>query len=201
VEKVVRLPLSYDDAEKEPISLTDQDDDTLMLMTRSGEGRAFDALVRRYQRMALGIAGKYLGDPLLAEDVAQNSFIDLFRHAHLYRPEGKLRGFLTKIVINNCRMAKRRVKSEANTHQAFVAQMTVDSHESPKAHHLEQRRLLDRAVSSLSPKLREVVVLRYAAGLSYREISEVLGIRLGTVKSRIFAAIAKLSRSLEAFEK
>jgi RNA polymerase sigma-70 factor (ECF subfamily) len=151
--------------------------------------------------MALAIAGKYLGDPLFAEDVAQNSFISLFRHAQSYRPEGKLRGFLTKIVINNCRMAKRRMKSEANTHQAFVAQTTAFAHESPEAYLLEQRCLLDKAVCSLSPKLREVVVLRYAAGLSYQEIAETLGIRLGTVKSRIFAAIAKLSRSLEAFEK
>ncbi len=179
----------------------DQDDDTLMMMTRSGERRAFDILVLRYQRLALGIARKYLGDLLLAEDVAQNSFLDLFRCARSYRPEGKLRGFLTRIVINNCRMVRRRVKSEANTHQAFVEQTAVDAQESPEAYHLEQRRLLDQAVSSLSPKLREVVVLRYAAGLSYQEIAEALGIRLGTVKSRLFAAIAKLGRRLEALEK
>ncbi|MBN2716244.1 MAG: sigma-70 family RNA polymerase sigma factor [Deltaproteobacteria bacterium] len=201
MKKVVRLPLRFDSRKNESISLADLDDDTLMVMTRSGEECAFDVLVCRHQRMVLCVARKYLGDPLYAEDAAQNAFLDLYRHTQSYRPEGKLRAFLTKIVINQCRMTRRRMTSEAKTLLAFAAQSTMDTLDTPNAYTTEQQRLLDRAVCALRPKLREVVVLRYAAGFSYQEISETLGIRPGTVKSRIFSAIARLGASLEAYEK
>ena len=61
----------------------------------------------------------------------------------------------------------------------------------------ERRRRIEIALKKLSPKIKEVLILRYAADMSYREISETLGIRLGTVKSRIFAGMEKLYKLLE----
>jgi DNA-directed RNA polymerase specialized sigma24 family protein len=118
LDKVIVLPVKGNKPENGPLSLEDRDDDALMLMARAGIDRAFEVLVKRHQRMALGIAIKYLGDRPAAEDIAQNTFVDLFRSLTSYRPEGKFRAFLAAIVINNCRMAKR---SEAAMRQGLYA--------------------------------------------------------------------------------
>ena len=201
MEKVVPLPVNGRSVDNASISLDDRDDDALMLMARAGVERAFELLVKRHQGLALGTAVKYLGDPLLAEDIAQNSFLDLYRHVAVYRAEGKFRSFLAKIVINNCRMANRRHRSEVNTRQGFRFSQPEARQDAVEILQREQQQVLDAAVQRLAPKLKEVVVLRYSADMSYKEIADTLGIRLGTVKSRLFAGIEKLSRALEAMER
>ena len=204
LDKVLVLPVKGNGADNNPISLQDRDDDALMLMARAGVNQAFEILVRRYQRMALGTAVKYLGDRLSAEDIAQNSFVDLLRCLASYRPDGKFRAYFAKIVINNCRMANRRERNEVNKRQGLSSLSDeLDPSESDEGvlRRREKQRMLDTALRTLSPKLREVLVLRYAAGLSNRQIGEALGIRVGTVKSRLFAGVERLSRELEAMEK
>ena len=202
MDKVVPLPIRGKHVEDRQVSLEERDDDALMLMVRAGEDRAFEVLVRRHQRMALATAAKYLGDPNAAEDAAQNSFLDLLRHATAYRPEGKFRAFLAKIVINQCRMANRRARSEATKQRGLFSlyQTAPPSNHHDTVRQREQQRLLDEALTHLSPKLRDVIILRYTAALSLKEIGETLGIRLGTVKSRLFAGVEKLSRALEAMD-
>jgi RNA polymerase sigma factor (sigma-70 family) len=203
VNEVVRLPSRGRDARNKPILLKDRDDDALMLMVRAGEDRAFEVLVRRHQRMALGTAMKYLGDPNSAEDAAQNSFIDLLKCVPSYHPGGKFRAFLAKIVINNCRMANRRARSEASKQRGLFSlqQTTPPETDRDSFGRWEQRRQFNDALSRISPKLREVLILRYAADLSLKEIGETLGIRLGTVKSRLFVGMEKLGQTLEAMER
>ncbi len=202
MNKVIALPIEG----KRPdgaISLEERDDDGLMLMARAGVPQAFEILVRRHQRMVLVTAMKYLGNLQSAEDVAQSSFVDLFRSLASYRPEGKLRAFLATIVINNCRMAKRHERSEAGMRQDLIgleSPPAVSTNHERELQSREAQRLLDAALLTLSPKLREVLVLRYAAGLSHQQIGEALGLRLGTVKSRLFAAVAKLGQALETLE-
>ena len=198
LDKVIRLPLRGAEGQNDPILL----EDALMLMARAGVERAFEVLVRRHQRMALRTAAKYLGDASLAEDAAQNSFLDLLRCVPTYRPDGKFRAFLARIVINNCRMANRRARSEASKRQGFssMAEEAAPFVEAPEVGQLERRRLLDAAIRALSPKLREVLILRYAADLSLKEIGETLGLRIGTVKSRLFAGTEKLGKALEEME-
>jgi RNA polymerase sigma-70 factor (ECF subfamily) len=201
MNNVVPLLAKSSESDADTISLDDRDDDALMLMTRAGVARAFELLVRRHQRMVLGTAAKYLGDPLLAEDIAQNSFVDLFRYVAGYRPEGKLRALLAKIVINHCRMVIRRARTEANTRQGYQSLQEADARDDDAVSRREQQLLLNGALQALSPKLREVVILRYAADLSYKEISETLGIRVGTVRSRLFSGVERLSRVLEELER
>jgi RNA polymerase sigma-70 factor, ECF subfamily len=198
LDNVVKLPVKGNAGDS--ISLEDRDDDALMLMARAGMDRAFEILVKRHQRMALGTAVKYLGDRSLAQDIAQSSFVDLLRSLASYRPDGKFRAFLAKIVINNCRMAKRRERSEASLRQELYSLTdgaASSENDEGELQRREQQRLLDAALLALSPKLREVLVLRFAAGLSYQQIGEALDIRLGTVKSRLFAGVEMLGRALE----
>jgi RNA polymerase sigma factor (sigma-70 family) len=201
LDNVVSLPVKGVESDKNAVLLDSLDDDALAAMAQAGVDRALELLVRRHQRMVLGTAVKYLGDTISAEDIAQNSFMDLFRNIDRYRPEGKFRAFLAKIVINNCRMANRRTRSETSKQQRFQSLQEAKPLDEDTFIEREHQRLIDKALRSLGTKLREVMILRYAADLSYKEIGETLGIRVGTVKSRLFAGVEKLSQALEAVDK
>ena len=184
------------------VPLEARDDDTLMRLAQGGVERAFDVLVRRHQQQVIAISVKYLQDIALAQDMAQTSFLDLYRNRDKYRPKGKFRAFLARIVINNCKMALRHARTEADTRRVF--QSAGPSHTEMNENELfrkEQQQLMEIALSRLSPKLRDVLTLRFAAEMSYREIADTLGIRVGTVKSRIFAGIEKLSQTMEEMER
>jgi RNA polymerase sigma-70 factor, ECF subfamily len=195
LDKVI-IPLNRDSNSSDEISFDDHDDDRLIKLTLAGFERAFDILVTRHQRMALGMAFKYIGDAELARDIAQESFLDLYRKMASYQAIGKFQSYFARIIINRCRMALRRARSEANTQKEFQLQQPTEIVDDIIPIRFEQRRLLDQAMKRLSPKLREVLILRYVVAMSYREISETLGIRIGTVKSRIFSGLEKLARIL-----
>ena len=163
-------------------------DDELMERTRAGEEAAFERLVRRHQHHILRLAACWLKDDTLAVDVAQNAFLELYRSRHRYQSRGKFVPYLTKIAINQCRMARRRATRDRNLVQEGLAhQASAD----PQA-----KRALLCALAQLSSKLRDVVILRYVEDLTLAEAAEQLALPLGTVKSRLFEARAQLRRSV-----
>lgn len=174
----------------------DRGDDALLLLARCGSRDAFDTLVRRYQPFALRVAARYLGQAAAAKDAAQNAFVEVYRALPNYQPRGKFRAYFRKVLVNQCRMAYRR------THRREVVEAWADANppdiSGPDEVLLrEQRREIEQAVAMLSEKLRVVVVLRFAGGLTYREIAETLDLPVGTVKSRLFAGLDKLRGALE----
>jgi RNA polymerase sigma-70 factor, ECF subfamily len=174
-----------------------REDDELMLLARGGVAAAFDALVRRHQRRILRVAGKYLGRSAAARDVAQNTFIEVYRALPRFQARGRFTSFLYRVLVNQCRIEvrRRRVHEQVPRVELEAAPATPPSDEAVLAG--ERRRELERAVARLSLKLREVVVLRYGADLPNREIADTLGLPLGTVKRRLFDALEKLSTMLE----
>lgn len=174
-------------------SLGATSDDELMLLAAGGSERAFDALVRRHQSRVLRLAYRYLGDNALAADVAQNTFVVLLRSTAEYRPSGRFCAYLYRILLNQCRTARR---SKVNRLRALIEMRDFSS--SPQYTMPRERpRDLEAALGELSEKLREVVVLRFCAEQSYEEISETLDLPTGTVKRRVFDAMAKLRARLE----
>ncbi|MCP4603745.1 MAG: sigma-70 family RNA polymerase sigma factor [Proteobacteria bacterium] len=184
--------------EQGQIPLEKRDDDELMLLARGGKNEAFDEIVRRHQQMVSRIAIKYLGNVSLARDVTQNSFVELYRFLPKYRAQRRFISFLNRIVINQCRMVARSRDYERKALLEFSGQPSPTS-TMPEDQLLarERRRDVERALKSLSPKLREVLILRFTGELSYKEIAETLGLRLGTVKSRIFSGLKNMNRLLE----
>jgi len=175
-------------------ALEGRSDDELMLLARNGLDAAFDTLIRRHQRPVLRVALRYLGEPALAADVAQNAFVALLRAIPDYRANGQFKAFLYRILLNQCRMARR---SERSLRRALDQASTAAEGTALQVQIREQRRDVERALLGLSDKLREVVVLRFGADFQYDEIGETLGIPTGTVKRRLFTAKAKLREMLE----
>jgi len=173
-------------------------DDELMLLARGGVKEAFDTLVRRHQAGVLRVAGKMLGRASLARDVAQSTFLEIYRFLPNYHATGRFRRFLYKVLLNQCRTARRSAKQVLKM-QARLFQEPQENSDMPDERIIarERRRELERLLFKLSKKLREVLVLRFAGGLSYGEIGEVLDLPAGTVKSRLFAGLEKLRRLMK----
>jgi RNA polymerase sigma-70 factor (ECF subfamily) len=204
--RIIALHPERDDAESTPLSerddaestpLSERDDDALMLLTRGGIQPAFDELVRRHQGRVLRIAGKYLGQPALARDVAQNTFLEVYRAVPRYRAGGTFTAYLYRVLVNQCRMTRRRARREERLDplEGHVASGQPEQEDHVLAQ--ERRKEVERALGQLSNKLRVVLVLRFAGELTYREIAEVLDLPLGTVKRRIFDGLERVRRIVE----
>jgi RNA polymerase sigma-70 factor, ECF subfamily len=190
---LVPLPPA-DSARPEPV----HGDDDWMVLARNRRPGAFDALVRRYQTRALSIAYRYLGQRDLANDVAQNTFLEIYRRLDDYEPHGKFPAYFHRILLNQCRMAARSRRTRLRFHERLGAEPDESCAALPDEQilALERQRRIERGLLHLSEKLRSAVVLQFSGGLSQSEIAEVLDIKIGTVKSRVSAALVALRAAL-----
>ncbi len=174
-------------------------DDDWMILARSGRPGAFDALVRRYQGRAVAVAYRYLGQRDLAKDVAQNTFLEIYRRLGEYRPSGKFRAYFHRVLLNQCRMAARSRRIRARFQERLIiAEPDEGTGSLPDEQILarERQRRLEMGLLRLSEKLRAVVVLQFSGDLSQAEIADALDIKIGTVKSRLSAALVALREDL-----
>ena len=168
------------------------EDVALMLRARDGDDAdAFSALVRKHERpLANFFARSGAAD---VEDLAQQTFLKLWRTRRGYRPTAKFTTFLyllaRQVLIDSARAAQRR----AGLHERAGAEM--DAVEPAPARRGESGDA-EAALACLSPALRETVVLVVMQGLAYREAAEALGVPVGTVKSRVNAALAQMREFL-----
>jgi RNA polymerase sigma-70 factor (ECF subfamily) len=182
-------------------SLSSQSDDDLMLLARGGQGRAFDELVRRHQTRVVRIAARYLGDAASAADAAQATFVELYRALPRYQAQGRLAAFLYRVLINQCHMAKRARRAQGRALDTLSIEPAAATSIPDQAILARERtREVEHALARLTPKLRDVLVLRFAGELSYEEIAKVLKLPLGTVKRRIFDGMEKLRVIMEGKE-
>lgn len=185
--------------------------DLLDLIRRSqmGDEEAFTMLFHQYKNLVYKTAYLLLGDAAEAEDVLQEVFVKVYHSLHTYqREKGAFTTWLHRITVNHClnRRRKRRLSfssleeiSETSDHATDVLpQNEFASQVESLYQEWEMAERIRRLVNKLSPKLRATVVLRYYHGLSYAEIAQVLGIPIGTVKSRLNEALRILRKELEA---
>jgi RNA polymerase sigma-70 factor (ECF subfamily) len=166
-----------------------------------GQPRAFEALFDRYKDYIYRVAFFVLRNREEAEDAVQETFLDLLNALPDYDVDGpaKFETWLYRVTVNRSRMRLRRRRApsaEWDDLEASLERLPVPNAERPELVALdrERARRLWQAVDQLSEAHRLVVVLRYQEDLSYEEIARVLGIRLGTVKSRLYNAHKKLQR-------
>ncbi len=186
------------------------DEPALIRQAQDGDLNAFNRLVLEYQTQVYNLAYRIMGDEDSAADAAQEAFISAYKHLGYYRG-GSFKAWLLRIVTNACydelRRRKRRpatsldalaVVPEALDAEAEAA--LVSKEESPEA--FVQRREVARAIQNcldrLPEDMRTVVVLSDVQGMDYAEIAESVGAALGTVKSRLSRARARLRDCLQA---
>ena len=176
------------------------DDATLIDRTRRGDVAAYELLVRRYQDVAVRVAHVLCG-PDEARDVAQEGLVKAWRALPRFRDGAPFRPWLLRIVANEARNARRGAGRRARLAlRAFEDRPSGDAAPSPEEAVLttERRRLVLAALEDLAESDREVISCRYFAGLSEAETAAVLGCRVGTVKSRLSRARARLRARLDA---
>lgn len=188
----------------EPMNLWS--DEELLAAVRRGQREAFGLLVRRYQREMYGYLRRYLGDEHLADDVFQNTFLQVFVKCDQYEVGRPVRPWLYTIATNQAVDALRRhgrhpaasldqTVCEGGEGEVRTLMELLESGQPGPPDHLQadERRVQVRtSVDQLPDFLRHVVVLAYYQGLKYREIADILEIPVGTVKSRLHAAMNKL---------
>ncbi len=167
---------------------------------QSGDMSAFEALFRQYERLVFKNAYLITGAREEAEDVLQEVFVSVWKSRHTFNPDkGKLTTWLYRITVNEClrRQRKKRPAPVSLENIDLAETQHVEGQEEVLVNRQEYERLI-RAMNSLDSKHRAVLVLRYFNDLSYDEIAQVVGIPLGTVKSRIYLALKTLREQLGA---
>ncbi|WP_376789082.1 RNA polymerase sigma factor [Thermoflexus sp.] len=173
----------------------------LIEAARSGDLEAFNELIRRYQDRLYHIAYRIMGDHDSAADAMQEALIAAFRGIRGFRG-GSFLAWLTRIVTNACydELRRRRRRPQVSLEALFVvdqgpeAEMLLPPVEGPEFY-AERQELADwihRAIQSLPEDQRMVLVLADIEGYSYEEIAEILRVPLGTIKSRLSRARARV---------
>lgn len=177
----------------------DSEERELVDAARREDRGAFKALYERYRDRVYNLAFYSLGEELWAEDVLQIVFLKIYRGLPAFRYEASLSTWIYRIAVNECQnQLQRRGAKHVPLDAILGSDEEFDSAQLPDTEQLERerRQILRDAVMDLSPKLRGVVVLKYAEGLSYDEIARVLECAPGTVASRLNRALAELETRL-----
>ncbi len=167
------------------------DEDVLARVARADEG-ALAELYDRFGRVAYGLAYRILRDAALAEDAVQDAFLAVWRTAVSFDSNrGRASTWVLTLVhrraVDVVRREDRRRGQPLDNAPAAAGEATDET-----AAVREQRRNVQAALARLPAEQREALELAYYGGLSQSELAERLGVPLGTVKSRMFAALAKL---------
>lgn len=166
----------------------------LIAQAQRGDRWAFGELIRLNREGVINVVYRMCGDASLAEDAAQESFIRAWQRLPNYRPRSPFRNWLYRIATNVALDVLRRERKTVNVDD--VALVTHASGPEGAVEKKERGEMVRRAVLSLPPASRAVLVLREYEGLAYREIAAALDIPIGTVMSRLNYARTRLREIL-----
>ena len=183
----------------------DIDDATLVERCRQGDDLAWEALVRRWQGRVYGLAWHYLGNAEDARDAAQEAFVRVYRQLGSFDGDG-FQAWLLRITRNLCLDQLRRRKTRPPLEELRAAEegdaAPTDAAPSPEQAWLSgaRRRVVHEALRRLNGPNREVILLKDIQGLKLGEVASMLGLPIGTVKSRAHRARLELARQVIAID-
>ena len=181
-----------------------QDETRLAERFRDGDQAAFEEIVTRHRRTVYSVARRMLRSHEDADEAAQQAFVRAWRSRESFRGDAALRTWLTRIVLNVARtMRGSRWSRQVDADEEGRLEALPDLAEGAEAtvRRGQLRRRVRRAVSTLPPRQREVLLLKVFSEMTYREVAEVLGLSEGAVKAHLHQAVGNLRRHLQGKEK
>jgi RNA polymerase sigma factor (sigma-70 family) len=186
---------------------SDLADDVLVQQARTGDHRAFEALVDRYSALLLRLISHLVQDEHLAHDILQHVFLQLYRSLPKLQASGTLKAWLSQVARHRCFDELRRKRPiyfseltplpDGDDYSQLITLPDPDLQPEEQVEQDELRELLLEAIEMLPSRYRAVVLLRYATQLSFREIGQELGIPDATAKTYFHRARKPLRALLE----
>ncbi|MFQ5524898.1 MAG: RNA polymerase sigma factor [Thermoanaerobaculia bacterium] len=178
------------------------DEATLLERHRQGDTEAFGELYSEFETMVYNLALRMSGNPADAEDITQETFVRAYRHLKKFKGRSSLKTWIFRIALNcsNTRLRRRgrRLARQIDDGEAEL-ERTSDENRSPEDWMVatDLSAAVRDGLTRLPGHYREAVLLRDFEGMSYAEIASVLGVRIGTVRSRIARGREQLRKWLE----
>jgi RNA polymerase sigma-70 factor (ECF subfamily) len=179
-------------------------DEQLLGRFAAGERQALEELFRRYRQPAYRVAYRLLGNEPDALDAVQEGFVKALTHLHGFQGRSSFKTWLLRVVSNAALdLGRQRGRREAlsldgigHNGEPDSPRLLTPDEAGRGLERADLRRLLNQALTTLSEPQRQTFVLYAEAGLSYREIAEVMGTSIGTVMSRLYYARQKMRAAL-----
>lgn len=178
-------------------------DEALMRSLSKGDKRAFDEIYDRYAGPLLGYFMRMLWrDREKSEDFVHDLFAKIVRNPDYFDMERSFKTWVYSVANNMCKNEYKKQEVRKGTRNGLDEHYSISDSSANVMSEVQDsffREAFEKGLESLDEKHREVFVLRHIEGLSVKEVSEMLGINEGTVKSRMFYAIKYLSEELKVF--
>ena len=183
-------------------------DEELILRFQKGDEQSYIELVNRYRDRLINFIYRFVNDTESAEDIVQDALLKVYTHKHYYKNIAKFSTWLYTIAGNLAKTELRKKKTRKVTNLSQMGpkdkdfELTSNEPETDKAtqnEYLEKR--IQIAINKLPLHFKTVTILREIQELSYEEISTIVDVPLGTVKSRINRARLQLQKELKDFKK
>jgi RNA polymerase sigma-70 factor (ECF subfamily) len=196
---------NHDEAKNEP------SDAELLERYAAGDEEAFAAIIARYKDGLYAFLRRFLNQQDLLEDVFQETFLQLFSSRDSFDTSRALRPWLFTIAINKARDALRKQQRTAATSLGTLSEPadmsisdavnTLTSYETTPYDEIEKGETAERVrqvIATLPDNLREILILGYFEQFSYKQMADILGIPIGTVKSRLHTAVVQFTRKWQS---
>jgi RNA polymerase sigma-70 factor (ECF subfamily) len=183
-------------------NLDNASDNELVLVTLRGQTRAYEFIVRRYQKLVYNVIFHMMQNHETASDVMQDTFLRAYNGLHTFRTDARFKPWLLRIA-NNCALNKLR-EMKVRDHDSLDSMLDEDAYSEPAAAQnveaevewrLSQVMVVD-ALKKLLPRHRQMFLLRYQHDLSYADIAHITDESEATVKSVLFRSREKLRKIL-----
>lgn len=188
----------------------EQTDDELIQAYRDGETNALTILIERYLDPIYGFARRMTGKPDEAEDIAQETFVKVWKTLPRYKMTGTFKAWIFAIARNTAidRLRKKKVAVFSDFEDSSGKNMLVETLADDPAlmptqllEKAEEKGLLDKALLELAPLDREILLLHYGEDMTFEAVGKILNKPLNTVKSRHRRAVTRLREFFEQWQK
>ena len=180
----------------------ENDDEKLILLSQKGKIRAFETLVNKYKKNAYFIALGLVGNSDDALDLSQEAFVRVYKSLNKYNGTSKFFPWFYTILTNLCKshLKKQDVRRRYLNDELVTERLTHSPESETESEKEGLKKKLLEEIEKLPYNFKEIIVLKHFRGLSYKEISETLGIPIGSVMSRLYYARKKLKENLKHFK-